>query len=77
MPAEGAGRCCELSVRTESWRDGEGGSGVPPSPLGLGVSGGTALLNRSWALAGGCCARGESSGGFGGGGKGGANAPPF
>ena len=40
MPVEGAGRCCKLSIGTEAWRV----IGVPPGPLGLGVSGGTALL---------------------------------
>ena len=40
--------------------DGQGVSGVPPSLIGLRVSGGTALLKKSWELAGGCCAGGES-----------------
>ena len=36
MPVEGVGRCCELLIGTEAWRDGEGVSGVQPGPLGPG-----------------------------------------
>ena len=53
MCVEGAGRCRKLSIGTEAWRDREGVRGAQPGPVGLGVSGGTALLKKSWALAGG------------------------
>ena len=48
MPVEGAGRCCKLSIGTEAWRDEEGVSGVPPGPLGLGVSTSESSRELSW-----------------------------